>query len=174
MAARRRARRSLRRRLRGDDELHVAVRTERRAVAAADAHPPWTRHQRRTRRLRKGALRRRRRTRLLRRDPRRVQAGERLQRARSGTKAHRARTGADSRSHRRSRRAIRDGRVRARARVVSLSQLGVVRGDAVTPNVLAAAWDRAFVTLPQWRAVRPRLERNVMAHGDASAWLTAI
>jgi tRNA (mo5U34)-methyltransferase len=52
--------------------------------------------------------------------------------------------------------------------------LGVVRGDTVTPSVLAVAWDRAFDALPQWRAVRPQLERNAAAHGDASAWLTAI
>jgi tRNA (mo5U34)-methyltransferase len=58
--------------------------------------------------------------------------------------------------------------------VVPLSQLGIVRGDAVIPRALTAAWDRALVAMPQWRAARPQLERNFGAHGDAATWLAAL
>jgi tRNA (mo5U34)-methyltransferase len=42
------------------------------------------------------------------------------------------------------------------------------------PHVLAAVWDRALIATPQWRAIRPQLDRNVFAHGGAAEWLAAI
>ena len=44
----------------------------------------------------------------------------------------------------------------------------------MTHPFLAAAWQRALQTMPQWRGVGPAFERNVAAHGDAATWLAAI
>jgi len=44
----------------------------------------------------------------------------------------------------------------------------------VTHPVLAAAWQRALQTVPQWRDLLPLAERNVVGHGDAAAWLATI
>ena len=44
----------------------------------------------------------------------------------------------------------------------------------MTHPVLAAAWQRALQTLPQWRDLPRLAERNVAAHGDAATWLTTI
>ena len=44
----------------------------------------------------------------------------------------------------------------------------------MTHPVLAAAWQRALQTTPQWRAIEPMSARNVAAHGDSATWFAAL
>jgi tRNA (mo5U34)-methyltransferase len=59
--------------------------------------------------------------------------------------------------------------------VVPLFELGVIRCDAVSHDQsLLTVWNRAFDSLPQWRAVVALLERNIADHGDSRGWLHTI
>lgn len=44
----------------------------------------------------------------------------------------------------------------------------------MTGRELLPLWERAFESHPEWRALVPLLERNVVAHGDSAMWLAAV
>lgn len=56
-----------------------------------------------------------------------------------------------------------------------MSELGVVRRDAVTAReLISALWQRAAVSLPEWRTLSQLLAHSLDRHGDSAKWLTAI
>ena len=112
-----------------------------------------------------------------------LQTRQRLQRARGRAEARGARERADSGSHRGSRGTLRRGRVRPRARLVSLSELGVVRrrccdaADETPAHTLGARWECAHSKLlPQWRTARVERCSNATSPRTATAatWLDTI
>jgi tRNA (mo5U34)-methyltransferase len=56
-----------------------------------------------------------------------------------------------------------------------MSELGIVRSDAVTAReLLNASWQRAAASVPDWRTLMPLLGHNIADHGDSPAWLDSI